>query len=147
MAAQKTRKSLVLILFLIIILAFLASYVVGQLQSNRVADTRRDIVIKTMYFCGVDRCKDSGEYGQLIFLDNINVWNGPEPNRGGVRRTAGHGEQATVVEERRVEDGPGGLWYRLSDGGWTNDLWLTDARCSTSNIESYSFTDCMMGEY
>jgi hypothetical protein len=104
-------------------------------------------VLHEMYFCGFDRCRDSGEYGQLIFEDNINIWNGPEPNRGGVHSQAKHGQKALVVEEKRVDDGPGGLWFKLQGGGWTNDLWLTEEKCTPSNLADYSFTDCMMGEY
>jgi hypothetical protein len=101
----------------------------------------------TMYFCGYDRCRDSGEYGQLIFNTGINVWNGPEPDRGGVHHQASHEEKAIVINEKRVDPGPGGLWYELSGGGWTNDLWLTDEICTATNLGDHSFTDCMMGEY
>ena len=100
-----------------------------------------------MYFCGYDRCKDSGEYGNLIFETGINVWNNPGPDRGGVHHRANHHERVSVVDQKRVNDGPGGLWYKLADGGWTNDLWLTEEKCTRGNLEEYSFTDCMMGEY
>ncbi len=104
-------------------------------------------VLRELYFCGIDRCRDSGEYSQLIFENGINIWNGPEPNRGGVHSQANHLQMAFIVEERRVNDGPGGLWFRLESGGWTNDLWLTEEKCTSSNLVDYSFTDCLMGEY
>jgi len=101
---------------------------------------------RTMYFCGIDPCRDSGEYGRLAH-PRIIVWNHPDPNRGGVRREAKHQEQVIVTRELRVYDGPGGLWYELKLGGWTNDLWLTDAPCTPDNLPHYSFTDCLMGKY
>jgi len=102
---------------------------------------------RTMYVCGYDRCRDSGEYGQLIYSSGINVWNNPDPDRGGVHHKASNGDKVTVVEEKRVSDGPGGLWYRLQGGGWTNDLWLTDQVCTAGNISEYSYTDCFAGKY
>lgn len=52
---------------------------------------------KTMCFCGYDLCRESGEYGKLVFeTDEINVWENPEPNRGGVHRRASAGEKVTV---------------------------------------------------
>ena len=102
---------------------------------------------RVMYFCGYDRCRDSGAYGELLYATGINVWNNPEPNRGGVHHRANHHDQVTVVEEKRVAPGPGGLWYRLAQRGWTNDLWLTQGRCTTENLERYSFADCLAGDY
>lgn len=100
-----------------------------------------------MYFCGIDRCRDSGEYGKMIFQTGINVWNNPEPNRNGVHHRASHGDKVIVIDEKRVDNGPGGLWYQLDGGGWTNDLWLTDAVCTVDNLPDYSFTDCLAGKY
>jgi hypothetical protein len=102
---------------------------------------------RVMYFCGYDRCKDAGTYGEMLFETGINVWNNPDPDRGGVHHQANHQDQVTVVEERRVNEGPGGLWYRLEGGGWTNDLWLTKEPCTSENLGQYSFTDCLEGEY
>jgi len=101
----------------------------------------------TMYFCGYDRCKNSGEYGTLIFETEMNVWNNPDPDRGSVHHKASNGDKVVVVEEKRVNEGPGGLWYRLQGGGWTNDYWLTDQTCTADNLETYSYTDCMAGKY
>ena len=100
-----------------------------------------------MYFCGYDRCKDSGEYGKLIYGTGINVWSNPEPDRGSVHHQAANGEKVTVISEKRVSDGPGGLWYELAGGGWTNDLWLTERQCHSSNLGEFSFADCMGGKY
>jgi len=102
---------------------------------------------RTMYVCGYDRCRDSGEYGKLVLETDINVWNSPDPDRGGVHHRASHGDKVIVVEEKRVYDGPGGLWYKLEGGGWTNDLWLTDAICTSENLPQHSFTDCLGGKY
>lgn len=100
-----------------------------------------------MYVCGIDRCHDSGEYGQLIYRTNIPVWNHPDPDRGGLNRQASHQQKVTVLQELRVNEGPGGLWYELADGGWINDLWLTEEPCTQANLEQYSFHDCLMGLY
>jgi hypothetical protein len=100
-----------------------------------------------MYFCGYDRCKDSGEHGNLILETGINVWNNSDPDRGGIHHQANHHDQVMVVEEKRVNEGPGGLWYRLEGGGWTNDLWLTERKCTSDNLEQYSFTACWEDKY
>jgi len=102
---------------------------------------------RVMYFCGYDTCKDSGEYGDMIFETGINVWSNPDPDRGGVHHQASHHDKVMVVEEKRVNEGPGGLWYRLADGGWTNDFWLTEEPCTSENLEQYSFADCAAGSY
>ena len=107
----------------------------------------RDRAVQTMYFCGIDRCRDSGEYGELVFRTGINVWNGPDPSRGGVRRRAKHHEEVQVIGQRRVSSGPGGLWYELKGGGWVNDYWLTTAPCTPDNLADFSFTDCVTGRY
>jgi hypothetical protein len=51
-----------------------------------------------------------------------------------------------VVEERRTDDGPGGVWYRLEAGGWVSDMWITESRCNDATLEELSFTDCWAGE-
>ena len=107
----------------------------------------RDTSGLVMYFCGIDRCRDSGEYGELVFRTGISVWNAPAPNRGGVRRTAKHHDKAEVTDQRRVSSGPGGLWYELKGGGWVNDYWLTTAPCTPDNLADFSFTDCVTGRY
>jgi hypothetical protein len=101
---------------------------------------------RLMFFCGIDRCRNSGEYGELVSPTRINVWNSPEPDRGGVRYHAAHHERATVIRELRVQEGPGGLWFELEGGGWTNDLWLTPEPCTDDNLEEYSFGGCLEGE-
>ena len=95
-----------------------------------------------MYFCGYDLCRNSGLYGELVFPTGINVWNNPDPDRGGVHHRASHGDKVIIIEERRVHDASGGLWYRLQGGGWTNDLWLTDAICTPENLVQYTLDDC-----
>ena len=102
---------------------------------------------RTMYVCGHDLCRESGEYGQLVYPTGINVWQNPEPDRGGVHHQVANGDRVEVIAERRVFEGPGGLWYELEGGGWTNDLWLTETRCSASNIAEFSFTNCLAGTY
>lgn len=132
---------------LVLGIVVLAILTVACCGAGTAGSTRDEPAGITMYFCGYDRCRDSGEYGQLIYPSGINVWNNPDPDRGGVHHTATSGDKVTVVEEKRVSDGPGGLWYRLQGGGWTNDLWLTDEVCSDGNIASFSYTDCMAGTY
>ena len=100
-----------------------------------------------LYFCGYDRCRASGEYGQLTFPDGIIIWSQPEVIVGQYERKVAHHDEAVIIQERRVFEGPGGLWYELKGGGWTHDLWLTEQPCNEGNLEQYSFTDCMMGEY
>jgi len=95
-----------------------------------------------MYFCGYDLCRNSGLYGELDFSTGINVWSNPDPDRGGVHHRASHGDKVIIIEERRVHDASGGLWYRLQGGGWTNDLWLTDAICTPENLVQYTLDDC-----
>jgi hypothetical protein len=102
---------------------------------------------RVMYFCGYDRCRDSGEYGRLVFPAGINIWQSPPPRRGKVIRTASHGDKTIVISERRIYSGPGGLWYELKGGGWTNDLWLTEELCTSVNLSQYSFTNCLEGRY
>jgi len=97
---------------------------------------------RVMYFCGYDRCRNSGAYGEPIMMTGINVWNGPDPNRGGVHHQAKHGDQAVVIGEQRVGAHAGQLWYKLEGGGWANDLWLTDEVCSPDNLEKHSLDDC-----
>ena len=102
---------------------------------------------RAMYFCGIDRCRDSDYYGQLLVQDKINVWSGPDPDRGAVKRQAKHQEKVLVVQERRISEGPGGLWFELKGGGWANDFWLTEEPCDEGNLEQYSFTACWEDEY
>lgn len=102
---------------------------------------------RTFYFCGISRCRDSGTYGEMVLPTGINVWKGPDPERIGIHHTASHGDKAVVIREARVNDGPGGLWFELKGGGWTNDLHVTDKICTFDNLEQYSFTDCLGGRY
>jgi hypothetical protein len=101
----------------------------------------------TMFFCGYDRCRDSETYGELTFPEGIPVWTNPDPDRGELVREARHSEIAQVIQERRVSEGPGGLWLELATGGWVSEIWLTDTFCSPDNLEGYSFTDCAGGIY
>ena len=94
---------------------------------------------KVMYFCGIDRSRDSDAYGELLFSTGINVWEKAGDNRGSVVRQARHLERVVVIEERRVFDGPGGLHYRLEGGGWTSDLWLTDEKCTATNLAQFDY--------
>ncbi len=103
-------------------------------------------IYRTMYVCGYSRCRDSDAYGEFI-LETSNVWNNPDPDRGGVHHLASHGEKVIVVSERRVDGGPGGLWYELEGGGWIDDLHVTDVLCSSANLDELSFSDCLGGEY
>jgi len=105
-------------------------------------ETKPAPVGRTMYFCGLDRCRNSGEYGKLVFSTGINVWNNPDPNRGGVHHQASHGQKVTVIKEQLVNSGSGGLWYKLEGGGWTNDLWLTDKLCTKDSLNELSLDDC-----
>lgn len=115
-----------------------ATRAVTQIVETEVVE---EIVAKTMFVCGIDRCELSGAYGELIFTTGINVWENPDPNRGKVIRELDHLQGVTVLVERRVREDPGGLWFQLEGGGWMSDLWLTDEACTTSNLEQYS-RDC-----
>lgn len=141
---MKPRKIIVLIL---IIIGIIAVSVISRSANRKDTTTYSSSTGKAMYFCGYDRCQDSGEYGQLIFKTGINIWNAPDPNRGGVRNQANHGDQVSVIDEKRVSEGPGGLWYKLKQGGWVNDLWLTDRTCTKSNLEEFTFKNCLSEEY
>lgn len=115
-------------------------------EAEAVVPTESEPQGRTMYVCGYDRCRDSGEYGNLIFEAGINVWNNPDPDRGGAHHQVAHQDEVTVVGEKRVNDGPGGLWYELEGGGWIDDLWLTDAPCNPDNLSEYTFASCWGGE-
>ena len=91
-----------------------------------------------MYFCGIDRCRDSGTFGELLFESGINVWENPEPNRGKVAWKATNGQRVVVMETKRVGEGAGGMWYRLKQGGWTNGIWLTEEPCTKDNWQRYA---------
>ncbi|MEW6716715.1 MAG: hypothetical protein AB1345_04315 [Chloroflexota bacterium] len=95
-----------------------------------------------MYFCGMDRCQNSGEYGQLIFPTGINIWQNHDPNRGTVIRKANHGDKVLIIESKRIDPGSGGLWFHLQSDGWVNDLWLTDVLCTPENLERLTQPDC-----
>jgi len=113
-----------------------------ETEATTETEVVEEIVAETMYVCGMDRCVMSGAYGELLFVSGINVWENPDPNRGKVIRTLDHLQAVTVLIERRVSDGSGGLWYQPEGGGWINDLWLTEEACTTSNLEQYSLDDC-----
>jgi hypothetical protein len=98
-----------------------------------------------LYICGHDRCKDSGEYGTLIFETGINVWNNPDPDRGGVHHQLAHQDQVVILQTQQVHDGPGGLWFELEGGGWINDLWLTQELCTEENLPQYALDGCWGG--
>jgi hypothetical protein len=102
---------------------------------------------RVMYFCGYDRCLDSLDYGKLVFPGGIRVWNGPDPDWGGLHHRARHGERVGVIRQKRVRAGPGGLWFELEGGGWTNDLWLTENVCSHDNLVEYTFAACLGRKY
>lgn len=144
-AKSSTRKGL--LIFAGTIVALIILCVAVTLQPNTAGRNSPDSAGTPMYFCGYDRCRDSGEYGELIFATGINVWSAPEPNRGSLHHRASHGDRVIVVERKRVFDGPGGLWFKLQGGGWTNDLWLTRSKCTVDNLEMMDFTACLDGEY
>jgi hypothetical protein len=93
------------------------------------------------YFCGIDRCKGSGEYGQMIFETGITIWENHDPDGGARLRYANHRDRAVIVNEVVLGDGVGEHWYELKDGGWTNGLWLTEEPCTPENLEKYT-EDC-----
>jgi len=145
--AKSQRSGCRLIRTAIVLLVVVVGAVIVVSWLGRRGSSRETPSGRTMYVCGYDRCEDSGEYGQLIYSTGIDTWQGPEPDRGGVHHQAAHGDQVEVIDERRVSKGAGGLWYELEGGGWTNDLWLTETRCSASNIAEFSFTNCLAGTY
>ena len=148
MAAEpkpKSKFTTKIILFLLAII--IIGCIIVTMQDTSSDQQSQSTTGKTMYFCGYDRCRDSGGDGQVISQTCINVWNNPDPNRGGVHHQGSQGNSVKVIREKRVDPGPGGLWYELEGGGWINDLWLTDKHCGSYNLEDYSFTDCLMGEY
>jgi hypothetical protein len=102
---------------------------------------------QTMYVCGYERCRDSDAYGELIFETGIEVWASSDPDDNRVLSAVSHDAEVWVVSAERIWEGPGGLWLELAGGGWMNDLWLTEERCTPDNLEQYSLTDCMLGEY
>jgi len=100
-----------------------------------------------MFVCGYERCRDQAEYGQLIFEAEIEVWGSSDPNDDQILYTVSHNDEVWVVNQQRIWDGPGGLWFELQGGGWMSDFWLTSERCTPDNLALYSFADCLLGEY
>lgn len=103
--------------------------------------------LQTMFVCGYERCRDQAEYGQLIFESEIEVWASSDPNDDQILYTLSHHDEVRVVNQVRVWDGPGGLWFELEEGGWMSDFWLTEERCTPENLQEYSFVDCLLGVY
>jgi len=95
-----------------------------------------------MYFCGYDRCVGSGEYGNLILPTGINVWQGPDPNRGGIHHKANNGDRVEIVEIKVLGSYVGETWYHLKGGGWTNGLWLTNQPCTAGSATNQHKLDC-----
>lgn len=143
---MKTKSTTKIIIGLVIVIAIGCLVVTTPKKSSNTRSSP-PASTKTMYACGYDRCKDSGEYGTIIYQTGINVWNNPDPNRGGVHHQLNHGNRVQIVNQRRVDGGPGGLWYQLDGGGWINDLWVTEQQCNVGNLAANTFTDCLMGEY
>ena len=135
---MRAKRALVVVLSVLVLAA---------LACDSGADPTATPTGETMYVCGYDTCRDSGEYGDLLYSTGINAWNNPDPDRGGVKRQLRNGQQVTVIEQKRVYSGPGGLWYKLRDGGWISDFWLTETVCTPENLAGYSFKDCLGGEY
>jgi hypothetical protein len=102
---------------------------------------------RALYVCGYELCRDSSEYGELIFENDIEVWEALDPDDDRIHHLVAHHDEVWVVSEERLWDGPGGLWFALQGGGWISDFWLTGQRCTPENLEEYSFADCMLGEY
>ncbi len=94
-----------------------------------------------MYTCGIDRCRGSSTYGELILPAGINVWEHPAPNRGKILRSLSHNQKVSVVEERKIHSRPGGTWYRLWNGGWLDDYFVTTLPCEP-NLEEYTYPSC-----
>jgi hypothetical protein len=103
--------------------------------------------VRVQYVCGYERCRDSAEYGELIFETEIEVWASSDPDDDLILYTVDHHQEMRVVAEQRLWEGPGGLWLEILGGGWISDFWLTDERCTPDNLAQYSFADCMLGEY
>lgn len=135
---QPKTKNTTLPLIIIVALACIGLYFfVGRNTNNETSELPKQIT--SMYVCGYSRCTNSGDYGELVFTEGINVWNNHDPDRGGVHHQVKHGdrvgvESSTVIDSRR--------WYKLIDGGWINDLWLTDKQCTPDNLDQLSMDDC-----
>ena len=91
-------------------------------------------VPRTMYVCTLDRCKNSGTYGQNVAAA-ANVWSGYGEGtaRGQVLRKIPGGTAVKIKRSVQASSGAGGLWYELEDGGWMSDLWLTPQQCTPRN--------------
>lgn len=147
-----SNKQIIILVLLFAVACFIFStlgatayFLAMQPQTEVTVDTPQ--LSRKMYFCGIARCRESGDYGEMILENGMNVWRNPDPNRGGIHHRASHGDEVVVIKEMRVHEGPGGLWFELDGGGWANDLRLTDQICTPENLPQYSFTDCLGGEY
>jgi hypothetical protein len=106
-----------------------------------------DLLPRAMFVCGYERCRDEAEYTELVFEDGIEVWASDNPEDDRILYTVSHHDEVQVIREVRIWEGPGGLWFELAEGGWISEFWLTDEPCVPDNLELYSYTDCMLGEY
>jgi hypothetical protein len=102
---------------------------------------------QTMYVCGLERCRDEAEYGELIFESDIEVWASSDPDDARILYTVSHHDELRIVGQQRIWEGPGGLWFELEGGGWISEFWLTEEPCLPENLAAFSFTDCMLGVY
>jgi hypothetical protein len=100
-----------------------------------------------MYVCGYERCWDSDFYSELIYETGIPVWAVPDPEDERVHHAVSHHDEAQIVDVVRLWEAPGGLWFRLEEGGWLSEFWLTEVRCVPDNLIEYRFMGCLTGEY
>lgn len=98
--------------------------------------------IAAMYACGIDRCRNSGSYGQRVAESGINIWNHPDPDRQGIHHQIWHTKRVEIIGKTHINLDPGGTWYQLQEGGWISDLWLTETQCTRENLEQYTIPDC-----
>jgi hypothetical protein len=122
----------------------------------------RDVEPRIMYFCNLERCSDSDNYGKEYQEPSpLGIWKIPpqlyielsekERAKYGTPfiREASQGESVRVVKTwvEAQSLGPFGLWYQLDDGTWTREWQLTDEVCGPDNIDKYSYTNCAENKY
>jgi len=134
----KPAKTNPMLFFVILISVCLIVYGISKIATPKKSPNDATPT-KVMYVCGYDLCKSSGGYGEIALTEGINVWNHPDPNRGGVHHQVKAGDRVVIIDVTHVD---GRTWYELEDGGWLSDLWLTKQKCTPDNIGDFTLNDC-----
>jgi hypothetical protein len=148
---NNTLLGVVLLSFIIVVVICggVAAYAFRDELRGASDDSSNKPLLRTMYFCGYDRCRDSLQYGTMIEPPILAIHKNHKIEPGGFIREPKHGEKVGVIGEWRDPEwpGPGGLWFELEGEGWTREWNLTETICTPTNLDRYSYKSCGDGEY